>query len=84
MFYVYVLLSKKDGKLYVGVSKKLKLKFEQHIEGLVESAKNRNTLKLIYYEGCLIQQDAARRGKYLKTHYGKLFLKNRLKSYFAV
>jgi hypothetical protein len=40
-------------------------------------------LKLIYFEGCLNQKDATHREKYLKTHFGKMFLKNRLKSYLT-
>ncbi len=81
-YYVYVLLSEKDGKKYTGYTKNLKLRFEQHQKGLVESTKNRRPLQLIYFEGCLNQQDATHREKYLKTHYGKMFIKNRLKSYF--
>lgn len=38
---------------------------------------------LIYFEGCLNQKDATHREKYLKTHFGKLFIKNRLKSYLT-
>ncbi|MCK4553593.1 GIY-YIG nuclease family protein [Candidatus Parcubacteria bacterium] len=83
MYYVYILLSKKDGKLYTGYTKNLKLRFEQHCKGLVESTKDRRPLILIYYEACLNQQDATRREKHLKTHYGKMFLKKRLKSYFT-
>ena len=83
MYYTYVLLSKKDKKLYVGCTEDLKLRFEQHIKGLVNSTKNRRPLILIYYEACLKQKDAFKREKYLKTHYGKMFLKNRLKSYFT-
>ena len=83
MYYIYVLLSKKDKKLYVGCTKNLKLRFEQHIKGLVNSTKNRRPLIFIYYEACLKQEDAFRREKYLKTHYGKMFLKKRLKSYFT-
>jgi predicted GIY-YIG superfamily endonuclease len=48
-----------------------------------ESTKDRRPFKLIYFEGCLNQQDATKREKYLKTHYGKQFLGNRLKSYFT-
>jgi len=81
MQYIYVLKSKTDGKNYVGYTKNLKLRFEQHNKGLVESTKNRKPLKLIYYEACLNQQDATRREKYLKTVYGKRFIKSRLKSY---
>lgn len=83
MFYTYVLQSKKDNKFYTGFTKNLKLRFEQHQNGLVKSTKNRKPFKLIYYEACLNQQDATHREKYLKTFYGKMFIKNRLKSYLT-
>ena len=83
MFYTYVLHSEKDGKLYTGYTKNLKLRFEQHQKGLVSSTKNRRPLILIYFEACLNQEDATKREKYLKTHYGKMFIKKRLKSYFT-
>lgn len=81
MFYVYVLKSEKDKKNYVGFTKNLKLRFEQHNKGLVDSTKNRRPLIIIYYEACLNQTDATSREKYLKTTYGKRYIKNRLKSY---
>ncbi|MCK4664359.1 MAG: GIY-YIG nuclease family protein [Bacteroidales bacterium] len=83
MFYTYVLLSEKDDNLYIGFTKDLKLRFEQHRKGFVKSTKNRRPLNLIYYEACLIQDDAIRREKYLKTYYGKMFIRKRLKSYFT-
>ena len=83
MYYTYVLLSTKDNKFYTGYTKNLKLRFELHQKGQVESTKDRRPLKLIYYEACLNQQDATHREKYLKTYLGKMFLKNRLKSYLT-
>jgi putative endonuclease len=83
MHYVYVLQSLKDKKNYVGYTKNLKLRFEKHQNGLVPSTKNRRPLKLIYYEACLNQQDATHREKYLKTVYGKRYVKSRLKSYLT-
>jgi len=83
MYYVYVLKSDKDNKNYVGYTKNLKLRFEQHKKGKVKSTKNRKPLKLIYYEVCLNQQDATHREKYLKTYHGKMFLRNRLESYLT-
>ena len=83
MYYTYVLQSEKDNAFYVGFTKDLKLRFEQHRKGLVDSTKNRRPLKLIYYEACLTQQDATKREKYLKTHNGKRFLHKRLKSYLT-
>ena len=58
----------KDEKFYTGFTKDLKLRFEQHKKGLVESTRERRPLKLIYYEACLDRNDAARREKYLKTY----------------
>lgn len=82
LYYTYVLRSGKDGNLYIGYTNNLKLRFEQHKKGLVDSTKNRRPLKLIYCEICTERNDATKREKHLKTHYGKMFLKNRLKSYF--
>jgi len=78
-YYVYVLQSQKDGKFYTGYTKDLTGRLEQHNKGLVASTKNRRLFILIYFEGCLNQQDAIRREKYLKTYLGKMFLRNRLK-----
>jgi len=83
MYYTYILKSKKDSKFYTGYTSNLKLRFEQHNKGLVYSTKDRVPLKLIYYEACLNQQDATHREKYLKTYFGKMFIKNRLKSYLT-
>lgn len=80
-YYVYILFSDKDKKFYTGYTNNLKLRFDQHQKGKVESTKNRRSLKLIYYEACLNQQDATHREKYLKTYHGKAFIRRRLKSY---
>ena len=83
MFYTYVLRSQKDEEFYAGFTEDLKLRFEQHNKGLVESTKDRKPLKLVYYEACLDKNDAIRREKYLKSYHGKMFLKKRLKSYLT-
>ncbi len=83
MLYTYVLQSEKDNKFYVGFTKDLKLRFEQHNKGLVESTKNRIPFSLIYYEACLDQNDATKREKYLKSYHGRMSLKKRFKSYLT-
>ena len=83
MYYTYVLQSMKDTNYYTGFTKNLKLRFEQHNKGNVESTKDRRPFKLIYYEACLDQKDATKREKYLKSYHGKMFLKKRLKSYLT-
>ena len=66
---------------YTGYSSNLDQRLKSHHEGKVISTKYRRPLKLIYFEGCLSEQDAKRREKYLKTKNGRMFIGNRLKSY---
>jgi putative endonuclease len=75
--------STKDTGFYTGVTKNLKLRFEQHNRGFVESTKDRRPFDLIYYEACLDHKDAIRREKYLKCYHGKTYLRRRLKSYLT-
>ena len=82
-YYTYILKTLKDNKMYTGYTKNLKLRFERHNKGLVESTKDRKPFTLMYYEACLNQQDATHREKYLKTYNGKRFIRNRLKSYLT-
>ena len=82
-FHVYVLHSEKDGNFYVGFTNNLKRRLEEHNEGKVNSTKNRLPMKLVYWEGCLNQTDTTDREKYLKTAWGKRYIKNRLKSYLT-
>ena len=82
-YWTYVLYSLKDNNKYIGYTKNLPLRFEAHKKGKVKSTKHRRPLILIYFEACISQKDALKREKYFKTHYGKMFLGNRLKSYFT-
>jgi len=59
MYYVYILKSLKDGKLYIGYSGDLKNRFKQHEGGKVSSTAHRRPLELIYYEAYQ-DEDAAR------------------------
>ena len=81
MFYTYVLQSESDKKYYMGYTKELKRRIDEHNNGLVTSTANRRPLKLIYYEACLNETDAVKREKYFKTGFGRRFIKNRLENY---
>ena len=79
MFYVYVLLSLKDKKFYIGFTNDLKRRLNEHNSGKNISTKSRIPLKLIYYESHLSKADAERREKYFKTTKGKSALKQMLR-----
>ncbi len=81
-YYIYILKSLKDKNIYAGYTSDLRKRLEEHNSGKVNSTKNRLPLKLIYFEGCINQQDATHREKYLKTSWGKRYLKERMKNYF--
>ncbi len=82
-YYVYVLQSKKDNKFYTGCTNDLDRRIQEHLNGEVYSTKNRLPVKLIYYEFCLNQTDGYQREKYLKSAWGKRYIKNRLKNYLT-
>jgi putative endonuclease len=78
-----VLRSEKDGLFYTGYTNNLRERLKLHNEGKVNSTRNRLPLTLVYFEGCLNQQDATHREKYLKTSWGKRYLKQRMKDYLT-
>lgn len=82
MYYVYILHSLKDGKLYTGYTPDLKSRFKAHTGGYVKATKHRRPLELIHYETFLEEIDAKRRETYLKGGNGKKEIDIALQSYF--
>lgn len=82
-YYVYVLQSLIDKNFYTGYTSDLKRRLEEHNSGISKSTKYRKPLILIYFEGCNNIKDAMKREKYLKTTYGKRYIKNRLANYLS-
>jgi putative endonuclease len=80
MYYVYVLKSDRDGHLYIGYTKDLRKRFQDHQNGKVPSTKSRIPLELVFYEGYKAMADAKRREKYLKTSKGKSSLRLMLRN----
>ena len=81
-YYTYVLLSKKDSKLYIGYTNDIKRRLSQHAGGEVPSTKNRRPLTLVHYEYFIDEIDAKAREKYLKSGYGHEQLGSILKNSF--
>ena len=66
MFYIYLLKSKKDNKLYIGYTKSIIQRFKEHKAGKVFSTKYRLPVKLIYFEAYMDKEMAKEREKKLK------------------
>jgi len=77
MYYVYVLKSLKDGKLYTGITNNLDRRLKEHNKGKpsTPSTKNRGPFILIYKESVKSRKEARRREKYLKSGIGREFIR---------
>ncbi len=82
-YYVYVLQSLSDGYFYTGFTTNIPRRIEEHNAGKVTSTKKRIPFRLVYWEGCLSQKDAISREKYLKSAWGKRYIKNRIRNYLT-
>lgn len=82
-FYVYILQSKLDHKLYIGFTTDLKQRLKQHSEGYIASTRKRRPFTLLHYEYFTNKPDAQAREKFLKSGYGHEQLKSFLKHTLA-
>ncbi len=78
-FYVYILFSLRDHKLYTGYTTNLNQRIIEHEKGYVSATKHRRPLKLIFYESFTDQRDAKAREKFLKSGFGRDHIKQALK-----
>jgi putative endonuclease len=66
-YYIYILSSKKNGVLYIGMTNDLKKRVFEHKNKLIDGfTKKYNVTKLVYYELTNQPQDAINREKRLK------------------
>ena len=79
MYYVYLLKSKQNGKLYTGFTTDLRSRLKKHQNKGVYTTKRMGMIELVYYEAFKSRLDARRREIYLKTTKGKRTLKLMLK-----
>ena len=80
-FYVYILQSVKEKRLYIGFTHNLKERLEKHNQGEVYWTKRYMPWRIMYFEGYRSKEDALEREKKLKR-FAKGFaqLKGRIKN----
>lgn len=66
MFFMYILKSVKDNKLYIGSTSNLVKRLKEHNSGIVKSTQNRIPLKVVYFEGYMNEEEARHREHNLK------------------
>jgi putative endonuclease len=69
-YYVYILYSNKDHRLYVGCTNNLETRLKRHNSGQVKAMKHRLPLTLIYQEEHVDKAGAFNRERFLKSLWG--------------
>jgi len=74
IYYVYILISDKDRKFYVGQTNNIDRRISEHNSGKVLATKGRRPFRLIKYEQFESREDALKREKFYKTQRGRQML----------
>ena len=78
MYFVYVLVSERDRRTYVGFSDNIERRLTQHNAGQVRATKHRRPLKLFHLEEFHTMKEAKERELWWKSGSGR----NQLKKLF--
>jgi putative endonuclease len=78
MYYVYILKSLKNKRLYKGCTEDLKQRLGEHNSGKSASTRSGKPWKLVYYEAFVSKKDAFREELFLKSGKGKERIKHLL------
>ena len=78
MHYVYVLHGKNDQQLYIGCTHDIKHRLHEHNSNRVPVTASRGPFEVIHYEAYKNKFDAFFREKWLKTGWGRRYLKKSL------
>ena len=75
MWYVYVLLSQKNGWLYIGLTNDVDRRVREHNRGYGRSTKGKGPFRVVHQESFSTRAQARDREKYLKSGVGRQWLK---------
>lgn len=70
LYYVYVLQSLKDDKLYIGYTEDWLKRLDEHNSGINVATKNRVPFKIIYLEAFISKREALVKEKFYKSGRG--------------
>ena len=69
-YFVYILQSDRDGRLYIGSTDDVERRLTEHNKGQTRSLKSRRPLKLIYKEEVSDRRTGRKRERLLKSYKG--------------
>ena len=75
MYYVYILFSDTQSRFYIGYTKDIARRVQEHKGKSNHTTARYKSLRLLFYEAFVNGSDARRREKYFKTTKGKKALR---------
>jgi len=79
MYFVYILRSRKDNNVYIGITSDIERRLKQHNSGKNLSTKYRTPFDLIYSEKTKNRVDARNREKYFKSGVGREWIRDNMR-----
>ncbi|MGB3228197.1 MAG: GIY-YIG nuclease family protein [Saprospiraceae bacterium] len=76
-YFVYVIKSETHNRFYVGMSEDVVRRLKEHNNGKTKSTKSYKPWLLFFIEAFGSREEARKREKYLKSGYGKLWIKQK-------
>lgn len=76
MYWTYILISKYDGRTYVGYTSNIKDRLARHNNGYVKSTKHRRPLEVLHLEWFETVAQAKERESWWKSSSGRKEMKN--------
>ncbi len=73
-FFLYILPSEKNGKYYIGVTKKMTTRLAQHNRGMGKSTRSSRPWKLVYSVECNSLSEATKRKIYIKNQKSRAYI----------
>jgi len=78
MYFVYILQSTKDKRTYVGYTKNISVRLQQHNSGYVKATKHRRPFKVLFFENFHTEIEARKREAWWKSGSGRRKLKENM------
>jgi putative endonuclease len=82
-FFLYILQSQKDVRYYVGISKDIKTRLDQHNRGVGKFTRSKRPWRLMYTEEYNTRPEAARREKQIKNQKSRSYIESLIRSHVS-
>ncbi len=78
-FFLYILQNQKNGKYYIGITKDIETRLNQHNRGAGKSTRSNRPWCLVHTEEYKTRSEVVKREGQIKNHKSRLYIENLIK-----